>query len=211
MITTESIYFGHSFVLLISGGLDSAVCLYHMHKGKPKRIYPLVVDYGQECFRQEFIASRDISCSLNSSVVADVVATRVFEPKKLQLEAKYTNADNLAKTYFHGRNTLLAALGFRYAVCVGASGVVMGMNASDMNAFPDCTPEWVVAMESVYKVDNLAFRGEGIMFSAPLLRAYRSEVVCYAEELGVPMEHIWSCYSPGSDGSPCGVCESCRK
>jgi 7-cyano-7-deazaguanine synthase len=59
------------------------------------------------------------------------------------------------------------------------------------------------------KAINLGTKDEThIEIKMPLVHMKKSEIVAKSLELGVPLEHTWSCYQ--SEDEACGVCDSCR-
>jgi 7-cyano-7-deazaguanine synthase len=43
----------------------------------------------------------------------------------------------------------------------------------------------------------------------PLIHLTKAEIIRRGSELGVDYALTSSCYDPGEDGAPCGVCDSC--
>ncbi|MCD6292718.1 MAG: 7-cyano-7-deazaguanine synthase, partial [Deltaproteobacteria bacterium] len=90
--------------------------------------------------------------------------------------------------------------------------IFIGVNALDYSGYPDCRPEYLVAMQ---RSINLGTR-QGVQnpdyfrLQAPLMKLKKSEIIRRGVELGVDYGMTLSCYDPDSVGHPCGLCDSCR-
>lgn len=202
-------------VVLLSGGLDSATCLYW---AKAKGFSPraLAFDYGQRHGRELLCAER-----LAAAAGARLETVRFRLPwlgtsslidrrKKLpDLPLSKIGSGGIPSTYVPGRNTLFVAFGLSYADAVGADRVVVGANALDCSGYPDCRPEFYKAFTRVGRLGTRrGAEGRPLAVDAPLLRKNKAQIVRMAERLGVPLGLTWSCYR--GSASPCGRCDSCK-
>lgn len=173
-----------SKVVLLSGGLDSALCL-QLAINKGDEVIALGFDYGQPHSIELDYASR--FCQ-KRGVPFKVLALPVL-PKP----------DGLV---FSGRNLLLAAQAAVEALAERADTVVMGANLSDSKDFPDCRAGFFEALEK-------CLSAYGLKMEAPLLGLSKAEIVTLAASVGLDRKETWTCYSPVNE-EPCGVCYSCR-
>jgi 7-cyano-7-deazaguanine synthase len=171
-----------SAIVLLSGGLDSAVAL-AMIDGER---LALGFDYGQshkiELDRAHAIA-RHYDTPFEVIVLPDVM------PK----------VDDVV---FAGRNMVFGAIAIAIAQARGFDRIVFGCNQTDAARFPDCRQDFMVALERVALV-------YGIGVATPLLHLTKRGVVDMARRLKVPIELTWSCYDP-QNGQPCGRCLACE-
>ena len=85
------------------------------------------------------------------------------------------------------------------------------MNALDYSGYPDCRPEYLEAFERLAALATRSgVEGQPMQILAPLLHLTKAEIIRLGMKLGLDYALTHSCYSPGQDGDPCGVCDSCR-
>lgn len=121
-------------VVLLSGGLDSSVCL-AMNPGSAA----LFVDYGQPHLRRELAATYDVAAYLG----ADVELAKVNFPPWQEL-----NRDD-PSMLTPGRNLVLVSLASAYG-----DVVVIGANSDDREGYPDCRPEFFDALRTLVDVQT---------------------------------------------------------
>lgn len=192
-------------VVLLSGGLDSAVAL-ALQLREDTEIRTLTVDYGQR-HRREIDAAVAVAEHYRLGYHVAAVDPFLFRGSALTDnggEVPHGHAENPDATYVPARNTVLLALGAAYAESVGAQRVVIGANLDDAAAYPDCRPSYLEAMRDVLQQGTVGH----VWVHAPLLYWPKPRVVECARELRVPVELTWSCYVGGDD--PCGVCGACQ-
>lgn len=202
-------------VVLLSGGLDSATCLYWA-KSRGYGVEALTLDYGQRHVRETDHARRlaraagarlhrvrlDLPWLKSSSLVG---SDRALPDVPLSRIGKA----GIPSTYVPGRNTVFVALGLSLADAVGAEAVVVGANALDYSGYPDCRPRFYSAFQAVAaRGTRRGDSGLALRVEAPLLRLGKASIVRLALHLGVPMRLTWSCYKGGA--RPCGRCDSCK-
>jgi 7-cyano-7-deazaguanine synthase len=107
-------------------------------------------------------------------------------------------------TYVPARNTVLLALAVAYAETTGARQVILGANADDAAAYPDCRPEYLTAFRDVVTEGTTGH----VWINAPLLELSKREIVELATGLHIPIGKTWSCYRDGDQ--PCGRCGACQ-
>jgi 7-cyano-7-deazaguanine synthase len=168
-------------VILLSGGLDSALCL-----AMTRPEYALAIDYGQPN------ATKEIACAerLARAYSAKLTVASIEMPSA-------PSPDDPAMLW-PGRNLVLLSLAAALAQQIGASAVIIGANADDSAGYPDCRPEFFAAAEPAL----------GITVLTPLLDKTKAEIGALARERGVPLLETWSCYYP-VDGAACNLCDAC--
>jgi len=202
-------------VVLLSGGLDSAACLWWA-RARGWSLTALSVDYGQR-------HARELSSARSLARAAGAAWERVRLPlpwlktsslvdpalKLPDVPLGRIGRGGVPSTYVPGRNTVLLSLAVSLADATGAAAVVTGANALDYSGYPDCRPAFHRAFERVARLGTRSGEeGRGIRVLAPLLRLDKTGVVRLARRLGVPLERTWSCYRGAS--KPCGACDSCK-
>ena len=118
-------------------------------------------------------------------------------------------ADGLPNTFVPGRNLLFLSFAATLAYRRGASVLVGGLCETDYSGYPDCRPDYLAAMQSVFQLGTRQGReGQPIEIVAPLVELRKTDIIELGNRLGVPWAETWSCYA-GGDRS-CGRCDSCR-
>jgi 7-cyano-7-deazaguanine synthase len=116
----------------------------------------------------------------------------------------------IPSTYVPARNTVFLSLALGWAEVLGATDIVIGVNALDYSGYPDCRPEYIAAFQ---RLAGLATRAgvEGARFKihAPLLTLTKADIIRRGMELGLDYGLTHSCYDPDPAGRPCGRCDSC--
>ena len=204
-------------VCLLSGGLDSSVCL-ALARSQGYECYALSFDYGQR-HRVELESAKRVAQSLRAARHLIVpIDLRVFGGSALTSNIavpKGRSADQMAAgipvTYVPARNTVFLSLALAWSEVLGCSDIFIGVNALDYSGYPDCRPEYIAAYECMA---NLATKAgvEGRMalkIHAPLTRLSKAEIVRLGAQLGLDFSLTHSCYDPDEAGRPCGQCDSC--
>ena len=124
-------------------------------------------------------------------------------------------AEHIPVTYVPARNTIFLSFALAYAEAIAAGRVYIGVNRLDYSGYPDCRPDYIRAMQEVFRLGTKQGReGHPITIETPLINLKKTEIIQLGDRLGVPWEHTGSCYAASpSDASPtlaCGVCDACR-
>jgi 7-cyano-7-deazaguanine synthase len=198
-------------VVLLSGGMDSAVCLaWALREGF--RCVTLSFDYGQR-HRLELASAQQVAEALGVPA-ADrrvVPLPRVFSGSALtgELEVPLDRPEEaigreIPPTYVPARNLVFLALAAAVAEPLGARHLVIGVNALDYSGYPDCRPEFLAAFE---RAARLGTRTE-LSVHAPLVHRGKADIVRLGLALGVPFDRTTSCYLGVRPA--CGRCDACR-
>lgn len=199
-------------VVLVSGGMDSAVVL-AIAREQGFAVHALSVSYGQR-HTSELEAADRVAGQLGAVVHKTVgVDLRAFGGSALtdDIEVPDAGGPGIPVTYVPARNTIMLSLALGWAEVLGANDIFCGVNAVDYSGYPDCRPEFVEAFE---RLANLATKagveGAGIRVHAPLQRMGKDEIVREGLRLGVDFSDTVSCYRADDAGRACGHCDACR-
>jgi 7-cyano-7-deazaguanine synthase len=193
-----------SAIVLLSGGIDSAVCLW-LAKEANWHIHALSFNYHN---RQR----REIEASAKLAQKAEVAEHKVIDlPFLLELEDLKTTSGLISKdvpsAYIPARNMVFYAIALSYAEYISARYVIGGHNNLDHRSFPDSTPEFFAKLNELVKTGTLA-NNDSPEIITPLSNLDKSGVLKEAIRLKVPLELTWSCYD--KDDIACGKCPACR-
>jgi 7-cyano-7-deazaguanine synthase len=205
-------------VVLLSGGLDSAVAL-AAARADGFRCHALTIAYGQRHV-VELDAARRVAAALGtaeqrvfaldlrafggSALTADLDVPRDRSDKEM--------ASGIPITYVPARNTVFLSLALAWAETLGAFDLYIGVNAVDYSGYPDCRPEFILAFEQLANLATKAGvenRGR-FRIHTPLIHLSKVEIIRLGLTLGVDFGLTHSCYDPAADGAACGRCDSCR-
>jgi 7-cyano-7-deazaguanine synthase len=200
-------------VVLLSGGLDSAVLL-AVARAEGFECHCLSVDYGQR-HRAELEAAGRVADALGAVAhkvirvdLTTIGGSALTDP---HIAVPESPSDGIPVTYVPARNTILLSLGLAWAEVLSAADLFIGANSIDYSGYPDCRPEYLHAYE---QMANLATRAavEGALFTVhrPLIYLTKAEIIRRGTDLGVDFSATVSCYQASSDGGACGRCDACR-
>jgi len=204
-------------VVLVSGGVDSTVCL-AIARREGYEVFALSFYYGQR-HRAELEAAKRVAGSLGvkghlildlplDRIGGSALTSRIEVPKDVSIEEMQTR---IPVTYVPARNTVFLSLALAWAETLAAPDIFIGVNALDYSGYPDCRPEYI---ESFEKMANLALKEcvEGrmsIRIHTPLIKWTKGQIIKKGVELGVDLAMTHSCYDPDSFDRACGRCDSC--
>ncbi|MCA0395145.1 MAG: 7-cyano-7-deazaguanine synthase QueC [Proteobacteria bacterium] len=200
-------------VVLVSGGMDSAVVL-AIARAQGFDVHALSVSYGQR-HTSELAAADRVARALGAAEHKTVqVDLRAFGGSALtadDIEVPESGGAGIPATYVPARNTIMLSLALGWAEVLGANDLFCGVNAVDYSGYPDCRPEFIDAFE---RLANLATKagveGAGIRVHAPLLRLGKADIVREGLRLEVDFSETVSCYRADAEGRACGHCDACR-
>lgn len=167
-------------VVLLSGGVDSALLIALLHK-RNWNLEALWVDYGQPARDSEEVASAAVAAHYGvpwSSTEAPSWGTYPGE--------------------IPHRNDVLMALA---AALFPKQCIALGIHSG--TPYADCSPPWVEAWNRLLAVQEPSHSG----LQTPLLHLEKGEVYALANLEDVPTSLTYSCET---GNSPCGTCRSCH-
>ncbi len=201
-------------VVLLSGGLDSTVCLKKAVDERGANL-ALTFDYGQKAARKETSAARRICKKLkvkhqvvnlpwfgglgqNSLVTAKA---KIPEPAPdAAPDARQKAADSV---WVPNRNGVFVNIAAAYAEALGFDTVVVGFNRDEAELFPDNSVQYMAAANAALRFSTKS----GITLVSYTAYLSKKEVVKLGKAIGAPLDMIWYCYHGGRQ--PCRRCQSC--
>lgn len=199
-------------VVLMSGGMDSAVCAaLALQDGYD--IAALHVNYGQRTEKKELRCFHELADhyhAIDRLVVSVEHLKKIGGSSLLDHEqpiptADFMRRDMIPSTYVPFRNAHILAIATSWAEVLGAKAIYYGAVEEDSSGYPDCREEFVTAFQHLIDVGTKP--ETHISLRAPLIHLSKAEIVRSGVQLHVPFEKTWSCYQ--SEDIACGVCESC--
>ena len=198
-----------SSIVLVSGGLDSAVLL-HYEKSRRKIVVAVSVRYGQrhaveiDMAREmcKFLGVEHIELSMVD--VFSSLHSALLSPVETLPEDHYTH-ENQIVTVVPNRNMILLSVAIAIAEDRKIGYVAFAAHANDRAIYPDCRPEFVEAMSIA---SELGTYGK-VKIVAPFVGMTKAEIVKFGSQLGVDFSQTWSCYAGGP--VHCGKCATCQE
>jgi 7-cyano-7-deazaguanine synthase len=200
-------------VVLVSGGMDSAVTL-ALAREQGFACHALSVAYGQR-HASELAAAQRVALALGA------VEHKVVDVDLRSIGGSALTSDAIAVpesggagipvTYVPARNTIMLAIALGWAEVLGAADIFCGVNAVDYSGYPDCRPEFIAAFQALANLATKAgVEGANLRVHAPLVRMSKADIVREGLRLGVDFGITVSCYCADTDGRACGHCDACR-
>jgi 7-cyano-7-deazaguanine synthase len=198
-------------VVLVSGGLDSAVLL--AHEAVTHDVRPVYVRSGLAWEAAELrllarlVAAPAMAQNVRPLTVVDLPMRDVYPPDHWAIVGQAPAYDTPDEdVYLIGRNLTLLAKAGVVAARADARRIALGPLAG--NPFPDATPAFFAAMAEALS-RGLA---HALSIATPFAALHKHQVIELGARLSVPFELTLSCMQPDPDGDRhCGVCSKCRE
>ena len=198
-------------VVLVSGGMDSAVTL-ALAREQGFACHALSVDYGQRHLSE--LAAADRVSTMQGAVEHKTVHVdlRSIGGSALtaDIDVPAAGGAGIPVTYVPARNTIMLSVALGRAEVLGADDIWCGVNAVDYSGYPDCRPEFIAAFEVLANLATKAgVEGHRLRVHAPLIRLSKADIVREGVRLGVDFAATVSCYRADPEGRACGTCDAC--
>ncbi|UCD55082.1 MAG: 7-cyano-7-deazaguanine synthase QueC [Candidatus Omnitrophota bacterium] len=196
-------------IVLLSGGIDSAVTLY---LAKKKGFCPtaLIFDYGQR-HRKEIGFARRIAGKARSPYRiiklsfpwkgSSLLDRKMHIPKRPFNNIK----KGIPSTYVPGRNLIFLSIATSFAETIKGDAIFIGAHTQDFSGYPDCRKTFFDIFKKV--ITKGTKDGKRIKIYTPLLNKNKKEIIKIGLRLKVPFKFTWSCYE--GSRNPCDSCDSC--
>ena len=199
-------------VVLVSGGMDSAVTL-AMAQTEGYECHALSVNYGQR-HESELQAAKRVCAMLGAAEHKEVpVDLRAFGGSALtaDIAVPETAGSGIPVTYVPARNTIMLSVALSWAEVLGADAIFCGVNAVDYSGYPDCRPEYIHAFEAMANLaTQAAVEGRRMHIRTPIIAMGKAEIIREGLRLGVDFSQTVSCYQADAAGRACARCDACR-
>ena len=201
-------------VVLLSGGLDSAVAL-SVAKSDGHEVYALSFDYGQRHSRElrsaRAVAERaGVAAHHVVSLKLDSWGGSALTDSRINVEEGDVNRTDIPVTYVPARNMVFLSVAASLAEAIGAQHIYIGVSQVDYSGYVDCRRVFIDAMQQAVNKGTVmcAERGQSITIHAPFIEMTKAQEIALGLKLGVDFGLTWSCYRGGE--RPCGTCDSCK-
>jgi len=203
-------------VVVLSGGLDSTVCM-SVARQEGYEIFPITYSYGQR-HRREVEQARKVADFYDCSrhLVVDIgffraIGESALTSDKVNVPTNRSMEEmekDIPVTYVPFRNAVFLSMAVGYAESIKAEKIYIGVNALDYSGYPDCRPQFIRAFqEAVNQGTAASDKGLQIKIEAPLINLTKAEIVRLGVQNDAPLHLTTSCYQGGEKA--CGECDSC--
>jgi len=199
-------------VVLLSGGMDSAVAL-AVAREQGLACHALSVSYGQRHTSELDAAARVAKAlgAVSHKVVNIDLRSIGGSALTADIDVPETPQAGIPVTYVPARNTIMLSIALGLAEVLDARHIFCGVNAVDYSGYPDCRPEFIAAFQALANLATKAgVEGRKLAVQAPLVSMTKAQIVETGLRLGVDFSLTVSCYQADSNGAACGRCDACR-
>jgi 7-cyano-7-deazaguanine synthase len=198
---------GEKAIVLLSGGIDSAVALYWAHQ-KSYNIIALSFNYNLRP-NNEKKATMKLAEKIDVRLI-EIPIPYIKEAIDLRIEGfPVPLAVHAPEGFIPSRNLVFYSIAAYFAEVYGCKVIIGGHIVTDPKKFPDADPRFFKSLEQLINKGKHSKDKTHINLLFPLAKMTKLDVLNLAIKLKVPLEWTWSCYSDGNQ--PCGNCVSCRK
>ncbi|HWU53791.1 MAG TPA: 7-cyano-7-deazaguanine synthase QueC [Tahibacter sp.] len=199
-------------VVLVSGGMDSAVVL-AIAREQGFACHALSVAYGQRHVSE--LDASDRVCAMLGATAHKTVTVDLRSIGGSALTADIAVPEQggagIPVTYVPARNTIMLSIALGWAEVLGSSDIFCGVNAVDYSGYPDCRPAFIESFQQLANVATKAgVEGAQIRVHAPLMRMSKADIAREGARLGVDFAATVSCYQADEKGRACAHCDACR-
>ncbi|MDQ3976845.1 MAG: 7-cyano-7-deazaguanine synthase QueC [Thermoproteota archaeon] len=198
-------------LVMLSGGLDSATCLYWA-KEKYSEVIAITFNYFGRLVQERRASVQLIkTAGINKLIEIDLpfvkeAADSSYYSGRLK---ENPHSDAQESSYVPARNMIFYSIGAHYAEYLGVKWIIGGHNLHDAKFFKDASKRFIDKINMLFKEGCLLCNDQAYQILLPLSRMNRKEIIRLAIKLKVPIELTWSCHREGT--VHCGSCYACRQ
>ncbi|MGJ8724883.1 MAG: 7-cyano-7-deazaguanine synthase QueC [Roseibacillus sp.] len=196
-------------IILLSGGMDSTVALWHTLAEGHEVVACLGIDYASKHNAKELPMAQ---WQAEKAGVPFQRADLTFMDDLFQSDLLKSGGDipeghyeeeNMKSTVVPFRNGILLSVAAGFAESVGAEGLVIAAHSGDHAIYPDCREDFLAPMSQAISAGTYA----DVTVLRPFVDIRKEDIAQRGAELAVDYTHTWSCYKGGE--THCGKCGTC--
>lgn len=198
-------------IILLSGGLDSLVCL-GLCKDEYNIQLALTFDYGQKSAAMEIKSAKEL-CEyydvkhqvIKLDWLKDITNTAIVREDTALPQGTDNAEESFRAVWVPNRNGLFLNIAGSFADSGNYTHIIIGANKEEGATFPDNTQEFANRITEEFKYSTLTHTEVLV----PLINYDKNDIVRLALEKSMPLELVYSCYD--NKDKHCGKCESCTR
>lgn len=193
---------------MLSGGLDSATCLYWA-KEKFTDVSAITFNYSGRLVQEKRAAAR-LAKGAGVTELIKVDLPFVKEASDFYNgRLKKQDPEAPLSSYVPARNLMFYSIAAHHAEYLGTRWIVGGHNLHDAAFFKDASKGFIERLNALFKEGCLLCNDRAYQVLLPLAGMDRKEIVRLAIRLKTPIGQTWSCHREGN--AHCGRCYACRQ
>jgi 7-cyano-7-deazaguanine synthase len=198
-------------LVMLSGGLDSATCLYWA-KEKYSEVIAITFNYFGRLVQEKRASVQLVKAAgINDLIEIDLPFVKEagdssYYSGRFKENPRY---DAQESSYIPARNMIFYSIGAHYAEYLGAKWIIGGHNLHDAKFFKDASKRFIDKINILFKEGCLLCNDQAYQILLPLSRMNRKQIIRLAIKLKAPIELTWSCHREGT--VHCGSCYACRQ
>lgn len=198
-------------LVMLSGGLDSATCLYWA-KEKYSDVIAITFNYFGRLEQEKRAGVQLVNAAgINKLIEIDLPFVKEagdssYYSRRFK-EKPHSNVQE--SSYVPARNMIFYSIGAHYAEYLGAKWIIGGHNLHDAKFFKDASKRFIDKINILFKEGCLLCNDQAYQILLPLSSMNRKQIIRLAIKLKAPIELTWSCHREGT--VHCGNCYSCRQ
>ena len=200
-------------LVMLSGGLDSATCLYWA-KERYSEVIAITFNYFGRLAQEKHAIIRLV----NAAEVSNLIEIDLPFVKEAGDSSYYyssqskdlLHSNSQWSSYVPARNMIFYSISAHFAEYLGIKWIIGGHNMHDTEFFKDASKSFIDKMNVLFKEGCLLCKdNQAYQIVLPLSKMNRKEIIELAIRLKAPIELTWSCHREGI--KPCGSCYSCKQ
>lgn len=200
-------------LVMLSGGLDSATCLYWA-KERYSEVIAITFNYFGRLAQEKHAIIRLV----NAAEVSNLIEIDLPFVKEAGDSSYYyssrskdlLHSNSQWSSYVPARNMIFYSISAHFAEYLDIKWIIGGHNMHDTKFFKDASKNFMDKMNVLFKEGCLLCKDNQVyQIVLPLAKMNRKQIIKLAMRLKAPIELTWSCHREGS--KPCGSCYSCKQ
>lgn len=196
-------------IVVLSGGLDSTILLYHVVKNLNREVTALCFNYGQRHHRELEFANKhcDLLDASYKLMYIDLPTSSKCSLLNKDINVPHIRevlGDPQPSTYVPNRNMMFLSIAASVAEIEEADEVYYGAAEIDTHSGNwDCSLDFLQQMNQILSLN----RRKAVSIIAPFITLSKVDIIKLGKELEVPFEYTHTCYR--GESVACGKCSSC--
>jgi 7-cyano-7-deazaguanine synthase len=195
---------------VLSGGMDSAVLLYHLLDAG-HTLKTLSVNYGQRHVREiESAAALSERVGVEHRIadlrsINPLLGSNSLSSAEIEVPEGHYAEESMKQTVVPNRNMIMLSVAVGWALALQFDAVAYGAHSGDHAIYPDCREEFAQALDQAVGLCDW----QGMQLMRPFVELDKGAIAQRGDALGVPFELTWTCYKGGA--VHCGKCGACQE